>query len=198
MRYNPPMTIQQKIKMTAGDFLVWAAAQTTGRYELVDGEPVRMSPERAIHNKVKGRIFLVLEDAVTRSRNGCDVFTDGMTVLVDGPNGHRAREPDAAVQCGVVQDLESTVLAAPLIVVEVTSPSNERDDTAAKLVEYFSVPSIQHYLIVMPDKRVVVHHQRTGDSIATAIVTGGRLVLDPPGLSVPFDDVWPAPRSIAT
>lgn len=187
------MTLQQKIKMTAGDFLVWAQAQTSGRYELVDGEPVRMAPERAIHNKVKYRVCRAFDDAIERMGLNCEVFTDGMTVLVDGPNGHRAREPDAAVQCGVVQDLESTVLAAPVIVVEVTSPSNERDDTTAKLVEYFSVASIQHYLIMMPDKRVVVHHRRTGETIATVIVTAGELVLDPPGLRVPFDALWPVP-----
>jgi Uma2 family endonuclease len=190
------MTLQQKIKMTAGDFLIWAQAQTEGRYELVDGEPVRMAPERAIHNKVKGRVFRVLEDAIERLGLNCEVFTDGMTVMVDGPNGHRAREPDAAVQCGVVQDLESTVLAAPVIVVEVTSPSNERDDTSAKLVEYFSVASVQHYLIVMPDKRVVVHHRRAGEAIATVIVTAGELMLDPPGLKVPFDALWPVPPPV--
>ena len=31
------------------------------------------------------------------------------------------------------------ILEAPLIVVEVASPSSERDDTGDKLVEYFSV-----------------------------------------------------------
>lgn len=191
------MTLQQKIKMTAGDFLVWAQAQAEGRYELVDGEPVRMAPERAIHNKVKYRVCRAFDDAIERTGINCEVFTDGMTVLVDGPNGHRAREPDAAVQCGVVQDLESAVLAAPVIVVEVTSPSNVRDDTAAKLVEYFSVASVQHYLIVMPDKRVVVHHQRAGAVITTVVLSAGELVLDPPGLRVPFDALWPVPPTSA-
>ena len=54
------------------------------------------------------------------------------------------------------------ILEAPLIVVEVVSPSSERDDSDAKLVDYFSVASIQHYLIVFSEKRVVVHHQRNG------------------------------------
>ena len=62
-----------------------------------------------------------------------------MTVVIDDDH---SREPDAAVQCGVPTDLDSMVLEAPLIVVEVTSPSSERDDTGDKLVEYFSVPSI--------------------------------------------------------
>ena len=77
----------------------------------------------------------------------CTVFPDGVTVVID--NEH-AREPDAAVQCGVAIRSQFVILVAPLIVVEVISPSSERDDTDEKLVEYFSVPSIHHYLIVNP------------------------------------------------
>ena len=80
-----------------------------------------------------------------------------MTVVID--NEH-AREPDAAVQCGVAFDPNTMILEAPLIVVEITSPSSERDDTGEKLGEYFSVPSIRHYLVVNPDDKLVVHHAR--------------------------------------
>ena len=134
------------------------------------------------------RVCRSLEQAVERAGLSCEVFTDGMTVVIDP---HRSREPDAAVQCGVTQDLDSMVLAAPTIVVEVTSPSNERDDTVAKLVEYFTVPSVQHYLIVMPDKRVVVHHARQTHGIHTQIVSRGEITLDPPGISMPLAGLWP-------
>ena len=69
------------------------------------------------------------------------VFTDGMTVKIDK---HTSREPDAAVQCGAKVNLDSITLDAPMIVVEVVSPSSERDDTGSKLAECFSVPSILH------------------------------------------------------
>ena len=105
-----------------------------------------------------------------------------MTVVIDN---ECSREPDAAVQCGVATDLNSMILEAPLIVVEVASPSSERDDTGDKLVEYFSVPSIRHYLIVKPVKNVVIHHARneTGD-ISTRIVSDGEISLVPPGIAV--------------
>jgi Uma2 family endonuclease len=60
----------------------------------------------------------------------------------------------------VATNLDATVQDAPLVVVEVTSPSSERGDPGEKLVEYFSVPSIHHYLIVNPVKKVVIHHAR--------------------------------------
>ena len=143
--------------MTVQEFLTWAAAQPRGRYELVRGEIVAMAPERVRHNLVKAAVFRALSDAVARAALPCTVFTDGMTVVID--NEH-SREPDAAVQSNVATDLDSMILEAPLIVVEVTSPSSERDDTGDKLVEYFSVPSIRHYLIVNPEKSVVIHHAR--------------------------------------
>ena len=37
-----------KQRMTVAEFLVWAEAQSEGRYELVDGEIVKMAPERSL------------------------------------------------------------------------------------------------------------------------------------------------------
>jgi Uma2 family endonuclease len=117
------------------------------------------------------------------------VFTDGMTVVIDDEH---SREPDAAVQCGVPFNPNTLILEAPLIVVEVTSPSSERDDTGEKLVEYFSVPSIQHYLIVNPTKKVVVHHARgQGGKHSTLIASSGEINLTPPGMTVPVAELLP-------
>jgi Uma2 family endonuclease len=73
----------------------------------------------------------------------------------------------------------------------VVSPSSERDDTGAKLVEYFSVASVCHYLIVFSEKRVVVHHRRDepGTAVHTRILSDGDMLLDPPGISIPVADL---------
>jgi Uma2 family endonuclease len=112
-----------------------------------------------------------------------------MTVVI---NDEHAREPDAAVQCGVPFNPNSMILEAPLIVVEVTSPSSERDDTDEKRVEYFSVPSIQHYLIVNPTKKVVIHHarSRSGD-ISRRVASSGEIDLTPPGMTIPVAELLP-------
>jgi Uma2 family endonuclease len=155
----------------------------------VQGEVVAMAPERALHNYVKGEVFLALKDAVKRAKLPCMVFTDGMTVVIDEEH---AREPDAAVQCGVAFNPDTMILEAPLVVVEITSPSSERDDTGEKLVEYFSVPSIHHYLIVNPAKKVVVHHARgQGGDILTRIASSGAIDLRPPGMTVPVAELLP-------
>ncbi len=185
------MTIQQKVRMTVEDFLAWADQQP-GRWELVDGEPVRMAPERARHNRVKFLVCRALDDAVARTALACEVFTDGMTIVVDGVGAY---EPDAVVQCGADQDPESTVVAAPMIVVEVASPTNSKADLARKLIDYFKVPSIQHYLVIPADRQVVIHHMRDGSSIRTTIVESGMLRLEPPGIELAISAFWPPVRS---
>jgi Uma2 family endonuclease len=168
--------------MTSEEFIDWAMHQPSGRYELVAGRVVAMAPERTRHNLAKAKVWKALSEAVESAGLPCTVCTDGMTVVIDE---HHSREPDAAIQCDRAPDPDAVVLDAPVLVVEVISPSSERDDTGAKLVEYFSVASIRHYLIVNPEKRVVVHHERDGADIRTRIVgDAGDLHIEPPGFAV--------------
>lgn len=169
-------------KMTVPEFLAWVETQDEGRYELVDGEVVAMAPEHARHNVVKGAVYRTLYDAVRRAGLPCTVFTDGMAVVIDG---YHSREPDVAVQCGVPFDPDALTLGAPLIVVEVVSPSSGKTDAYDKLADYFSVPNIRHYLVVYPEKAMVIHHQKeeTG-TIVTRILREGDIALDPPGMTM--------------
>jgi Uma2 family endonuclease len=175
------MSVVVQRRMTVTEFLAWAEKQPGGRYELVDGQVIAMSPERNRHALVKLNVATALQSAVARARIDCTVFPDGATVVIDE---HNSREPDAAVQCGPV-DLDSLVLDNPVIVVEVLSPSSERADTSEKLSDYLSVASIQHYLVVNPFPRLVLHHQhRPAGKIETPIVEGGEIELSPPGLTI--------------
>lgn len=190
------MTAQPKIRMTVDEFIPWAMAQPRGRFELVKGQVVAMAPERARHNLLKAAAFTALSAAVEKAGLPCTVFTDGMTVRIDADT---AREPDASVQCGVALDLDSLELEAPLIVVEVTTPSSELADTSTKLVEYFSVPSIRHCLIVDSKTGAVIHHARgEGNAANTLILTAGEIRLDPPGLVLMADSLLQLPASVST
>jgi Uma2 family endonuclease len=102
-----------------------------------------------------------------------------------------AYEPDALVYCGTKLSASDIEVPAPIIVVEVLSPSTRRIDASAKLAGYFRLPSVVHYLIVDPDKPLVVHHVRgDGDTILTHVMTQGTIELDPPGLTVALADIY--------
>ena len=177
--------------MTSEEFVDWAMRQPSGRYELVAGRIVAMAPERALHNLTKVAVVRALQDAVASASVPCFVYGDGMTVIIDKDN---TREPDALVQCGKPIERRAISAEAPLIVVEVVSPSSGRADNLDKLIEYFSVSTVRHYLIVNPELEVVIHHARLAndDTIMTRILRDGDVELAPPGISFSVRGVFGA------
>jgi Uma2 family endonuclease len=169
-------------RMEVPEFLAWSERQPDDRYELVDGEIVAMTRDTVRHNRAKLAAYRALDDAVRAAGLPCVTLVDGVGVVV---NDKTLRIPDVLVQCGAGPDPDAMIVESPLVVVEVVSPSREREDTDFKLVDHFSVASIHHYLIVFSDRRVVVHHQRSsGGGIATRIASDGDIALTPPGISV--------------
>jgi Uma2 family endonuclease len=176
------MNHHAEIKMNVDQFLVWYEQQASGRYELFNGEIVEMSPERSQHNLIKFYVTRALTDAINAAGADCTAFTDGMGVRI---NQHNIYEPDASIQAGKSLDKNATELTQPVVVVEVLSPSTAKIDTTSKLADYFSVGSIEHYLVVDGDHEVVVHHRRvSANACETHIITEGSIRLDPPGIEV--------------
>jgi Uma2 family endonuclease len=176
-----------KQKMTVDEYLAWAQGRP-GRFELYAGTVYAMTPERAGHAKVKFATQTALLAGIRRAGVPCHMLPDGMTVRIDQDTAH---EPDALIYCGQELPDSAVEVPNPVIVIEVLSPSTCHIDASAKLAGYFRIPSVQHYLIIDPDRWVVVHHARgEGDAIATRIVKEGRLRLDPPGIEVAVEEVF--------
>ena len=177
--------------MSVDEFINWAIDQP-GRYELINGVPLTMAPERAIHARVKANVWSALRDAVSNAGLKCEAFPDGMTVRI---SENTAYEPDALVHCGDPLDDDSVEASTPVIVVEVVSPSSTRSDTNAKLDGYFRIPSIQHYLVVITQGNRVVHYRRDEDGNPQAnLVHGGQFSLDPPGIEVEVSAFFSRPK----
>jgi Uma2 family endonuclease len=175
--------------MTVDEFIPWAMAQPRGRFELVNGKVVAMSPERVLHTEAKGLAFVALRAAIQRARVECWCLTDGATVRIDD---YTAYEPDALVYCGQKLSGDTIVVPSPVILVEVVSRSSLSTDAGSKFEGYFSLPSVRHYLIVDPERRCVIHHRRNPDGqIVSEALTDGRLLLDPPGLEVAISEMLP-------
>ena len=176
-------------RMTVDQFLSWLEEASEGkRYELVAGEPVAMAPEPAAHARLKAQVWLALHDEVEWRGLPCEAFPNGVTVKIDE---HTAYEPDAVVHGDEALADDAVIVAAPVIVVEVLSPTTRARDAGAKLADYFRLPSVRHYLLVQTERRTVIHHRRgDGGDIETRTVTGGALDLDPPRLSLDLDQIY--------
>jgi Uma2 family endonuclease len=176
------------VRIQGIDVLAWAEGQE-GRLELQDGAVVAMSPERIVHTRTKVEVFLALRSAVMRAGVPCRVYPDGPGLRVNSGN---LFEPDAIVACGPPPHDHSLEITNPVIVVEVLSPSTAAIDHGPKLMGYFSLASVEHYLILDPDRRVVIHHKRgQGDIIETRILSEGVVRLDPPGIEAPVVEMFP-------
>jgi Uma2 family endonuclease len=112
----------------------------------------------------------------------CHMVPDGVAVHVSDRKWY---EPDAQVYCGPKANDEAIKIDNPIIIVEVVSPSSTRLDKSEKLIGYFAVESVQHYLIVLIDPARIIHHQRQSDgNILTRLISTGPLRLDPPGIEI--------------
>ena len=185
------MTQPQRTKppMTAEDFVAWSEAHGDGeRYELLDGEIIAMASERAVHARMKNAAMRQIERAIEAAGLPCEAFPDGMAVRIDDQT---VFEPDCLVRCGNRVPPDTILILDPIIVVEVASPSTQRIDVLTKFKRYFENPSIQHYIIVVPTGRTLIHHTRRADgSIETIGHDGGFIKIDPPGLTLDFDALF--------
>jgi len=185
-----------KHKMTVEEFLAWAEKlpKEAGKFELWDGEVIvkhgpagQMNAERSQHWEVKGAVYRALHDAIKRAGLPCFAALDGASVRFAND---KLVEPDVLVYCGEKVPRDVLEVPDPLIVVEVLSPGAGSFDLGVKLQGYFSLPSVHHYLVVDPDRPLLIHHKRgTGDAIETRIAGGPTLRLDPPGLDVDLAEI---------
>lgn len=180
------MNIALRRDLTVPEYLDWCASQTERkRTQLIDGQIVQMPSERVVHNRLKYRAAKVLEAALAASGLQGEVLIDGDAVSI---NPTSAYEPDALLYLGPPVAGQQMAAPEPVIVVEVLSPTTAHLDGGVKLAGYFSLPSLQHYLVIDPASLTITHHARNSDGVVVATsYTSGALNLDPPGLTLDLD-----------
>jgi Uma2 family endonuclease len=184
------MSTLARRKMTVDEFLAWAEGQE-GRWELHNGVPYPMAPERTRHGKVKFAVQLALLRGIQKAGLPCHMLPDSAGVRISRYVMHI---PDALVYCGPELPGDANEAPNPVILVEVASPSTRKFDETVKLNGYFSLASVVHYLIVDPEGPPVVHHSRQADgTLLRSPVHEGTLALSPPGIALAVAEFFAAP-----
>ena len=175
-RENWPRTVEE--------FEIWHARQPE-RWEFIDGQPRLMAPASMKHAIIKNNVGFALRQAMADL--GCTALVDGPQILTD----EISAIPDVVVTCSAL-DLSTPVIAEPVIIVEVMSPSSEADDAGRKWFSYRKIPSLRHYLVVSQDERVVQLHSRAGDLWRERFVSAGAIELDDPPVRLEIDAIYAA------
>ncbi len=142
--------------MSLAEFLEWDDG-TDRRYELVDGIPFMMAPALEAH----GELILSL-GAEIRSRlsTPCRVIGEAGITIPDRRDTFYVA--DLAVTCAP-REPERRMVADPVLVVEVLSPSTSQVDRWRKVADYRTIASVQEILVVFSDERRVEIQRRTPD-----------------------------------
>jgi Uma2 family endonuclease len=152
------MNALTKQKMTVDEFLPWAEGRK-GRWELSDGVPVCMSPERVIYGETKLSAGDAFRAAIKGAGIPCQAFVDCLAIRIDR---HKTFRPDLVINCGKRLTPDAIEAPNPIVVVEILSPSTHAIDLGMKVRRYFELPSILHYLILDADNRSIIHYARDG------------------------------------
>ena len=150
------------------EFLAWEARQTTN-HELIDGVIVAMSNPTKAHGRLVRRLNRVIDAAVG---DACDVYLGDMTVSIAGEVRDNAPRPDIAVTCderdSQPYDASDATIRWPKLIVEVLSPRTAAQDQGSKLRNYFTIATLEEYLIVDSRSRGVILHRRIGSQVVTS------------------------------
>jgi Uma2 family endonuclease len=169
---------------TVAEFEEWHRHQPE-RWEFIRGEPRMMAPASMSHSIIKRNVLRVFDRALEGS--ACQALVDGPQILTD----EISAVPDVVVTCKAL-DLSTPVIAEPVIIVEVMSPSSEINDTGLRWLAYRKIPSLRHYLVLAQDRRLVHIHSRAGDIWRERFVSEGSVELDEPPLRLEVDVLYAA------
>ncbi|NJC26724.1 Uma2 family endonuclease [Neolewinella antarctica] len=132
------------------------------RYEYYDGVLYAMAGGTINHTLICGNAYSALRGAAKRGGT-CVPFTSEMKVEVklDGQYVY----PDAGLACPKIVESERLTGAVvnPCVIVEVTSEDSGDYDRGGKMTHYFSVPSVQEYVLISQEKFEVFVFRRRND-----------------------------------
>jgi Uma2 family endonuclease len=131
------------------DYSDLAAAPDGGyRYEILEGDLLVTPAPSPLHQRVSKRLQRQLE-AYFEARSLGEVFNAPVDLIL---TFHDVVEPDLVVVAEPKQVSERGIEGAPLLVVEILSPSTRVRDRTMKARRYAEL-GILHYWIVDPDEK---------------------------------------------
>jgi len=158
------------------------------RYEILDGELYVAAAPSPLHQRVSKRLQRKLEDYFEARRLG-EVFDAPIAMIL---GRHDVAEPDILVVTDPGQISGRGIEGAPLLVVEVLSPSTRRHDREVKMGRY-AVLAVPHYWIVDPEGKWIACYRRGGDTYRHVLTAEGDTQLIPgdwPDLTISLADLW--------
>lgn len=178
------MSVKSKIHFLSTEEYLEGERHSDIRRELVQGQPYAMVGSSSIHNQIAGSVFATLR---AHLRGGpCRAYVADMKVRV----GDDFYYPDVVVSCTPATG-PFYFLVDPVLIVEVLSPSTERQDRLEKRLAYQRLSSLQEYVLIAQDKIQAEVHRRLEDGWELErLAERDVLRLESVDLTVPMTEIY--------
>ena len=159
-------------------------------YQLIDGVIVAMAPPAIPHQIIAGNLTYEIGGAVRANRPDCSVRSQA-GIAPQGRSGRNHFETDITVTCRFAHDYRG-INAEPELIVEIQSPSTERDDHFVKLPQYQSIPTLREILYIESERVGATVYRRSGSDWEAIEITGpdSRLQLVTIGLDIALGAIY--------
>lgn len=171
-------------RMSIEEFLAWDSGDDL-HYELMNGWPVAQSAPSTSHARITANLSLAIGSRLRLGGRPCVPESGGGALCID--KRWTVRAPDLLVRCG--PDRRSAT--APVLVIEVLSPSNSAREMALKRDDY-AAAGVEQVLEVEQSAAEAWLHSRQGDRwlVETIRDLSAVVTLDSIGVAIPMAEIY--------
>ncbi len=176
--------------MTVDAFFAWDGGGHVGKLELVNGRVRAMAPASEAHSTIQLNIGVAIHVHLKATGSRCRAGTEA-PVIPPMMGRINARAPDIVVTCAPPSP--DKVFQDPILIVEVLSPSNEKDtwETIGTLAALTSMREIMVVQSTAVEVRVFTRDANGGWPTDPVISTAGGLAHLPSlDLTIPVADIY--------
>ena len=135
--------------------------QSEVKHDFFDGEIFARTGADIAHNLI-GLNFAASFRQALRGQP-CKVLMEGVQLAVQ--EGRHYTYPDVMITCDPIDQQAKRIVKAPILLIEVLSPSTAEYDRGRKFNQYKQLPSLQHYLLVSQTSWLVEWYRREANNI---------------------------------
>jgi len=180
------MAAELKRKLEYSDLQV--APDDGARYELVHGDLLVTPSPSPVHQRISKRLQLLLV-AYFEGRSLGEVFDAPIDLILTSRD---VFVPDLVVVADPAHISERGIEHAPLLVVEILSPSTRQVDRGVKSRRYADL-GVEHYWIVDPERRSLECHRLERGAFRPVVDAEGETILAHPdwdGVEIDLAALW--------
>jgi len=185
------MATEPAYKLLTAEEFIDCCPTDQRHHQLINGVIVAMAPPGNAHQILLMNLGFELGGAVRANRPGCTLHGEaGIAPL--GLQGRDHFEADIAFTCSPSDPASRGIVSRPELIIEILSPSTERDDLFVKLPAYQRIPSVKEVLYLESQAVAATVYRRQADGWDTIEIAGSdaRLQLYTIGLDIPLGDVY--------